>query len=135
MTPPRGSALRQAPLDMMRRSPEERFIVDEMRYFVGPEDADVLGPRRQVERWYVKARALDEPSRRQRWLVRRARIGAGVDAVAPYDSGGYGPGIWIRTDAVDPSLADPFQYPCAGREPGRKCMGLPPEVLGCLDGT
>jgi hypothetical protein len=122
-------------LDMMRVRPGERFVVEEMRYFVGPEDAEVVGARGDVERWYVKAYTETEPRRRHRWLVRRAAVGSGVDALAPYDSAGYGPGTWRRPDAADDSLADPFERPCQGTEPGQKCMGLPREVLGCLGGT
>lgn len=135
MSPPRGSELRKAALDMMRSAPGERFVVDEIRYFVGPEDAEVIGPPRRVERWYVKAHTLGKPGRRLRWLVRRASVGSGVDAVAPYDSTGYGPGVWTRVDATDPSLADPFLFPCDRARPGDNCMGLPRDVLGCLDGT
>lgn len=134
-TPERGSALRSAVLDMMRVRPGERFVVDDMRYFVGPEDAEVLGARGDVERWYVKASTDTEPRRRQRWLVRRAIVGSGVDAVAPFDSSGYGAATWRRPDAGDESVADPFQRPCQGTQPGDKCMGLPREVLGCLSGT
>lgn len=134
-TPPRGGPLRRAALDMMRVQAGERFVVDELRYFIGPEDAEVIGPPRQVERWYVKAYTETEPRRRQRWLVRRASVGTGVDAVAPYDSTGYGPDTWKRLDVSDESLADPFQRPCQSSEPGAKCMGLPREVLGCLEGT
>lgn len=134
-TPPRGGPLRKAALDMMRVQAGERFVVDELRYFLGPEDAEVLGPPREVERWYVKAYTETEPRRRQRWLVRRAAVGTGVDAVAPYDSTGYGPDTWKRLDVSDESLADPFQRPCQSSEPGAKCMGLPREVLGCLEGT
>lgn len=134
-TPERGSALRGAALDMMRVRPGERFIVDEMRYFVGPEDAEVLGVRGDVERWYIRATTETEPRRRHRWLVRRAKVGSGIDAIAPFDSKGYGPGVWRRPDAPDPSLADPFERPCQGTKPGEKCTGLPREVLGCLAGT
>ena len=56
--PRAGSKLRKAALDMLRQQRGERFVVIEMRYFVGPEDAEVIGPQRQVERWYVKARSL-----------------------------------------------------------------------------
>jgi hypothetical protein len=122
-------------LDMLRVRPGERFVVEDMRYFIGPEDAEVLGARGDVERWYVKASTDTEPRRRQRWLVRRATIGSGVDAVAPFDSSGYGPATWRRPDASDESVADPFQRPCQGTQPGDKCMGLPREVLGCLSGT
>jgi hypothetical protein len=135
IVPERGSAVRGAVLDMMRVRPGERFVVEEMRYFVGPEDAEVIGTRGDVERWYVKASTETEPRRRYRWLVRRATVGSGVDALAPYDSVGYGPATWRRPDASDESLADPFQRPCQGTAPGEKCMGLPREVLGCLAGT
>ncbi|MEO8179046.1 MAG: hypothetical protein ABI895_09455 [Deltaproteobacteria bacterium] len=131
--PARGSPLRKAALDMIRERRSERFVVVEMRYFVGPEDAEVIGPSREVERWYVKAYSVARHSRRQRWLVRRAAVGSGVDAVAPFDSTGYGPGIWQRPDAVDESVSDPFQRPCD--RTGEKCLGLPREVLGCLRGT
>jgi hypothetical protein len=133
-TPERGSPLRGAALDMMRVRRGERFLIEEMRYFVGPEDAEVLGVR-DVERWYVKASTDSEPRRRQRWLIRRAEVGRGVDAIAPFDSTGYGPGTWRRPDASDESFADPFERPCQGTQPGDKCMGLPREVLGCLAGT
>lgn len=133
--PPRGSALRTAALDMMRGSAQQRFIIDEMRYFVGPDDADVMSPQDEVERWYVKGYPEAEPQRRQRWLVRRAPLGSGVDAVAPYESRGYGPKTWTRLDALDEQLADPFEHPCDAARPDVKCMGLPPQVLGCLDGT
>jgi hypothetical protein len=134
-TPGRGSRLRKAALDMIRETESERFVVLEMRYFVGPEDAEVIGPPHEVERWYVKARSLARPDRRQRWLVRRAPVGRGVDAVAPFDSTGYGPNTWRRPDAQDDSLSDPFQRPCHLGAPGDKCMGLPGQVLGCLAGT
>jgi hypothetical protein len=135
ITPARGSRLRKAALDMIRETPEERFGVVEMRYFVGPEDAEVLSPQREVERWYIKAYSTAHHKHRQRWLVRRAPLGAGVDAVAPYDSHGYGAHTWKRVGATNESLADPFLRPCEGSEPGQKCMGLPRQVLGCLAGT
>jgi hypothetical protein len=120
---------------MMRGSGEQRFVIDEMRYFVGPEDAEVMSPQSEVERWYVKGYPEGEFQRRQRWLIRRARLGSGVDAVAPYESRGYGPKTWTRLDAPEPRLADPFQHPCDPARPEAKCMGLPVQVLGCLDGT
>jgi hypothetical protein len=133
--PERGSPLRSAALNMLRTRPGERFVVEEMRYFVGPEDAEVIDPHGDVERWYVKAYPEQEPRRRQRWLVRRAAVGSGVDAIAPYDSVGYGAATWRRPDAADDSFADPFEHPCQSAKAGEKCMGLPREVLGCLAGT
>jgi hypothetical protein len=135
VTPRPASKLRKAALDMLREQRGERFVVIEMRYFIGPEDAEVIGPQRQVERWYVKARSLADRSRQQRWLLRRAAVGSGIDAVAPFDSTGYGPGTWRRPDAVDESTADPFQHPCDVARAGARCMGLPRAVLGCLKGT
>jgi hypothetical protein len=120
---------------MLRTRPGERFVVEEMRYFVGPEDAEVIDPHGDVERWYVKAYPEQEPRRRQRWLVRRAAVGSGVDAIAPYESVGYGAGTWRRPDATEDSFADPFEHPCQAARSGQKCMGLPREVLGCLAGT
>jgi hypothetical protein len=134
-TPPRGSPLRKAALDMMRTHDRERFVVTEMRYFVGPEDAEVISTRGEVERWYVKAYTAGGRQRQHRWLIRRAPVGRGVDALADYDSTGYGPRTWTRVDTPDESLADPFQHPCNTAKPEEKCMGLPREVLGCLDGT
>jgi hypothetical protein len=134
-SPGRGSPLRKAALDMMRERNSERFVVLEIRYFRGPEDAEVMGPPREVERWYIKARSASRRGRAQRWLVRRAAVGSGIDAVAPFDSTGYGPGIWRRPDALDESLSDPFQRPCDRARAGEKCMGLPRQVLGCLQGT
>ena len=81
---------------MIRARKSERFVVVEMRYFRGPEDAEVLSPQHEVERWYVKAYSMGPDARRQRWLVRRAEVGAGIDAVADFDSSGYAPGTWRR---------------------------------------
>jgi len=134
-TPERGSPLRGAVLNMLRTRPGERFVVTEMRYFVGPEDAEVISPRGDVERWYVKAYSEGDPRRRQRWLARRAAVGSGIDAIAPYDSVGYGPSTWRRPDATDERFADPFERPCVTVKAGERCMGLPREVLGCLSGT
>lgn len=133
--PGRGSSLRKVALDMIRERKSERFVVLAMRYFRGPEDAEVIGPQREVERWYVKAESVGRNPRRQRWLVRRAEVGGGIDAVADFDSTGHAPGTWKRPDASDDSVSDPFQRPCEHQAAGEKCMGLPYAVLGCLDGT
>lgn len=101
-TPAPGTSLRTAALDLMRRdmslTPDDLFIVDEMRYFVGPEDVATIAPRRGVERWYVKGYLESDPTLAGRWLVRRV-VGnesiAGVGAVAPYDTTGYEPGAWF----------------------------------------
>ncbi len=131
VTPRRGTALRQAPLDEIRRRPGDRFLVSQMRYFVGPDDADVVSPEAEVERWYVKARVVGLPHSGARYLVRRSSSGTSIDAIAPYASAGFGPGIWERPDAPHESLADPFQVPCRKADQTR-CTGLPYSLLGCL---
>lgn len=73
----------------MGLEPSDLFVIDEMRYCVGPEDTEVIEPRRDVERWYVRASLQNDPSFAGRWLVRRIDVGAGVQAVAPYESTGF----------------------------------------------
>ncbi len=135
ITPPRGSPLRRVALNMMRTQFGQVFMIADMRYFVGPEDGDVMGQTGLVERWYVKGHLLNDPSYRRRWLIRRAKVGSGIDAVARYDSSGYGPNTWKRVGTQDARFLDPFVHPCGRAAPDAKCMGLPREVLGCLDGT
>lgn len=140
--------MRTFPLDMIRPAPGELFIVDEMRYFVGPEDPNIIAPRRDVERWYVKAHLQSDPSYAARWLIRRVDVGAGVFGIAPFDSTGYAPGTWLAfedgggTSTAYPGIPglhtgtpyDPFETPCT--VPGdTHCTGPGPEVMGCLDGT
>lgn len=125
------------------------FVVQQMRYCVGPEDADIIAPRPDVERWYIVGYAETNPAYRGRWIVRRTGIGSGVAAVAPYTSTGFGAGIWqscpdgcvigppIAGLMCDPGcLDDPQRRPCTGIAPGTwapgDCTGLPPEVLGCF---
>jgi hypothetical protein len=133
--PEPGSELRRAALDMLRRKASEHFVVTEIRYFIGPEDAQVIEPRRDVERWYVKAYSDSDPKFRHRWLLRRVPQGQGVDAIAPYDSVGYAPKTWHTVD--DPLIDDPFENPCFGNKApaGAQCSGLPAQVMGCLEGT
>jgi hypothetical protein len=127
----------------------DAFVVVEMRSCVGPEDADILAPRPQVERWYVVGYSEVDPSYRGRWIVRRTTVGFGLAWVAAYDSTGFGAGVWetcvdpcrsgrpLAGEWCDPGcVEDPFFDPCTGVAPGAwspgDCSGLPPEVLGCL---
>ncbi len=127
------------------------FVVEKMRYCTGPEDANILGPRPTVERWYIEGYSETDPTYAGRWIVRRTGIGFGLAWVAPAGSTGFGSGIWET--CVDPCMVgrplagewcepgcieDPFFMPCTGIAPGTwspgDCSGLPPEVLGCLSG-
>ena len=126
------------------------FVVEQMRYCVGPEDADIIDPRPDVERWYIVGYAETDPSFRGRWLVRRTGVGFGLVAVAPYTSTGFGSGVWetcpdgcrigrpLAGELVrrglrrglpggGPAWASP---PAPG--PRATARGLPPEVLGLL---
>jgi hypothetical protein len=67
-----------------------------MRYFTGPEVPWILYPRPPfVERWYVKASLVDDPSVRARWIVeRRDENRRGIVGVAPYETSGYRSPDW-----------------------------------------
>ena len=126
------------------------FVVEVMRYCVGPEDANIFAPRPDVERWYIEGYSEIDPDYRSRWIARRTGIGAGLAWVAPYGSTGFDAGLW--EDCVDPCRTgnvagnfcdpgcgeDPQRHPCTPFAPGMwspgDCSGLPPEVLGCLSG-
>lgn len=156
VTPTPGTPLRTDPLDMIRGllglSAGDLFVVDDMRYFVGPEDVEIAAPRRDVERWYVKASQQNDPSIGGRWIVRRINIGEGVAYSADYSSVGYEEGTWVGYEGGGAEY-EPFHPPCTAthgpyctcdwgvsgcscsdtNHPA--CWGPPPEVMGCLDGT
>lgn len=155
-TPAPGTALRTYPLDMLRislgLSPGATLVVEETRYFVGPEDVGISAPRRDVERWYVKASVQGDPSVAGRWIVRRTDVGAGVAYQAAHATTGYEPGVWTGHEG-EGATYDPFTPPCTAThgpycpcdwgvsgcsctDSGRPiCTGPPPEVMGCLAGT
>jgi uncharacterized protein YraI len=125
------------------------FVVEQMRYCVGPEDADIIAPRPDVERWYIVGYAETDPSFRGRWLIRRTGVGFGLVAVASYSSTGFGSGVWetcpdgcrigrpLAGELCDTTCAEDYLAPpCSGIAPGTwspgDCSGLPPEVLACL---
>lgn len=147
MVPEPGSALRVAPLDLVRRDMgiAGRFHVVEMRYFTGPEVPWILDPPWSVvEHWYVKAWLVDEPEFRARWLVVRRIPGRieGIEAAAPFDTTGYESPDWRgfigegEPRAVEglPGTWVGMDYDFLVGEDGEK-PGLPDEVVGCLDGT
>jgi len=155
ITPTPGTALRKRPLDFIRRrlglSSDDLFIVDEMRYFTGPEDVEISAPRRNVERWYVEAHLQSDPSVAGRWLVRSCNVGAGIFAEAPAGTVGFAAGTWTSHEE-DGTAYDPFTPACtAANGPYCRCAwevdacscsdnehlicsGPSPSVMGCLDG-
>jgi hypothetical protein len=59
-----GDSRRKDGLDLLRISAgtTSRFVVEDLRYFTGPDGPGVIEPRHDtVERWYVKASVEDEP--------------------------------------------------------------------------
>ncbi|MCJ7725374.1 MAG: SH3 domain-containing protein [Acidimicrobiia bacterium] len=155
ITPAAGSALWVDGLSYIGVGPggnvdSSSFVVEEMRYFEGPEDANIIAPRRDVERWYIEGYSEIDPTYQSRWLAGRVDVGAGLRWTAVYGTTGFGPGIWedcpdgCRTGFVGGNFCsagcadDPQRQPCYPYAPGAwspgDCTGLPPEVLGCVAG-
>lgn len=128
----------------------DAFVVEEVRIFNGPEDANIIAPRPTVERLYLVGYAETDPGFRGRWLFRRTTAGFSVAAVAPYDSTGFGEGVWetcvgtcqvgrpLAGEWCDPGCVEDYIFrSCEGIPPGTwspgDCAGQPPEVLGCLE--
>jgi len=121
------------------------WIVDEMRYFVGPDQPGVIEPvYENVERWYVRASLQDDPSFRGRFLLeKRTDEILGVSAVAPYDSFGYESPLWtafigegpptVYIDLPGQWSGIPFDFVTGEGDGGMP--GLPDEVVGCLTGS
>lgn len=155
-TPEEGSARWERPLRVIGRTlgVAPRFQVVEIRYFQGPESPpSVKNYLEVVQRWYVKAFHEDDDSIRGRFLVESRRFGAGVSAVAPYDTEGFEspdwvafkydryaepmeqdglPGAWMG-EPYDFVLGDPLDEELPGDV--LTIPGVPEEVEGCLVGT
>jgi hypothetical protein len=118
-----------------------------MRFFEGPESPPSdKGYLLNVERWYVKAFAKDDPAFQGRFLVEERTYGIGLAAVAPYDTNGFRSPDWtgFQFDSGDtepkayPALPGtwagiPYDFVKGGA--GLKMPGLPDEVVGCLSAT
>jgi hypothetical protein len=136
-----------------RRIQATDFEIEEMRYFEGPEsppsEREYL---LNVRRWYVKASLADDPSFAARFLVERRTFGAGLAAVAPYDTEGFASPDWIgfQYEGDDAEAASYEELPgewagtpydfVRGTSLDREervfgFPGLPLEVVGCLAGT
>jgi hypothetical protein len=119
--------------------------VVEMRYFVGPESPpSEQGYLQDIERWYIKLFAVDDPGYQGRFLVEQRRFGRGVVAVAPYDTNGFASPDWsgFQWNAADtarhayPGLPGTWQgtrYDFVNGGEGLTIPGLPESVAGCLD--
>ncbi|HSQ37771.1 MAG TPA: hypothetical protein VLS92_07765 [Acidimicrobiia bacterium] len=128
----------------------DAFVIEQVRIFDGPEDANIVSPRPEVERIYFVGYAETDASFRGRWLIRRTSFGLTLAAVAPYDSTGFGSGVWetcvdtcqagrpVAGEWCDPACVEDYIFrSCEGIAPGTwvpgDCAGPPPEVLGCLE--
>jgi len=134
-------------------SPEiaaEAFVVEDARYFTGPEDANIVSPRPEVDRVYFVGYAETDPGFRGRWLLRGTTSGFALVAVAPHNSSGFGSGVWetcvdtcqtgrpLAGEWCDTGCVEDYIFrSCEGIAPGAwipgDCAGPPPEVLGCLE--
>jgi hypothetical protein len=148
-SPHPGSALYEEPLKVIRRTlgTKLRFVVVEMRHFVGPEsppsEQNYLA---EVDRWYVKLFAAQDFRLQGRFLVEKRTFGSGVSAVAPYDTKGFGSPDWsgFQWDSSNPKphqysglpgawAGSRYDFVNGGR--GMRIHGLPDEVAGCMEGT
>lgn len=145
-SPAAGSAQYNDGLALLNRQLEVDgpWHLDTLRYFTGPDVPWNETPANLVERWYVRGALAADPNFRGRFLIeRRSELIAGVAAVAPYDSHGFGspdwtgfmgdgqpttylglPGQWSGT---------PYDFVSGGGYSGQP--GLPDQVIGCLSDT
>ena len=150
VTPEPGTPPFTDPIGVVRRI--ARFAGDyevvDMRYFVGPESppSPDKGYLQDVQRWYIKLYAPDDPGYQGRFLVEGRRFGRGLVAVAPYDTSGFRSPNWVgfQWDAADTSpkryeglpgkwRGVPYDFVAGGA--GLTIPGLPEELVGCMDGT
>jgi hypothetical protein len=136
--PKRNTALRSLPLALLREAQhmDGLFSIVDMRYFKGPDDTNLAPDSQptQVERWYARVVHTKDRTFRIRLIARRSSVGAGIVAIAPYDSKGFVAGDWRGLEGEgDPKIypglpgrwpAAPYDYVASGE--------LPAEVVGCL---
>lgn len=118
--------------------------IQEMRYFSGPEVPWIFGNPNPVERWYIRAALVDDPTYRGRWILeKRSEDIMGVSAVAPWDTEGYESPDWTGFVGEGPPesylglpgqwYGIPYDFVTGEGDSGNP--GLPDEVLDCLSGT
>ena len=146
VTPGPGDSRRKDGLDLLRISAgtTSRFVVEDIRYFTGPDRPGTIEPRDDsVERWYVKASLEDDPTYRGRFLVERRDGSGGVVAVAPHHTSGWSETDWSGFEGEGPPSAHEglpgywaglrFDFVTGAGGPGTP--GLPSEVEGCVRDT
>ncbi|MDQ1713317.1 MAG: hypothetical protein QOE45_2767 [Frankiaceae bacterium] len=136
--PAQGTALRTKPLDLLRETQgfTGSFQVVDLRYFTGPDDANLAADSKQpsVERWYGKVVYLPDPSFKLRFIAVRRGVGEGIVAVANYGTKNFAGHDWYGFDGE----GGKSKYPTVpGLWPGQPidytaAHELPDEVIGCL---
>ena len=148
-TPAAGTPPFTEPLGIVRRTTgvEGELVVVDMRRFTGPESPPTdKGYLLDVERWYLKLYARDDPSFQGRFLVEVRRFGRGLVAVAPYDTAGFRSPDWrgFQFDSAHtgrrhipglPGTWSGIEYDFVEGGEGLTIPGLPESVVGCLDGA
>jgi hypothetical protein len=144
VSPAAGTELYHEALDLIagQMGIDGEFVVDEMRYFQGPDVPWIVEPHFDVvRRWYVKASLVDDPEFRGRWLLEyRDQNRRGISAVAPYDTAGYESPDWRgftgegppRTIVGLPGTWAGIDYDFVTGEGDTGNRGLPAEVEGCI---
>jgi hypothetical protein len=148
VTPHDGTARFLEPLGIIRRTSgiQGPLVVMDMRYFEGPESPpSEQGYLLEVQRWYVRLYAKDDPAFQGRFLVEARRFGGGLSAVAAFDTSGWSSPDWMgfQFDSADTTLRSypglpgtwegvPYDFVKGGA--GLQIPGLPAEVVGCLAG-
>lgn len=136
--PENGSPLRKTPLDLLRAAAgvKDSFRVVDLRYFIGPDDANLAPESRQdgpVERWYGKVVSTKDPAFRLRFIAARRKVGAGIVAVAPYATSGFESPDWHGFEGEGRSKVEgvPGTWP-GGAFDYVKAKELPRQVTGCV---
>jgi hypothetical protein len=142
--PAADTELYEEALDLIRGQMgiEGEFVVDEMRYFLGPDVPWIVEPHFDVvRRWYVKASLVEDPDFRGRWLLEyRDEDRRGISAVAPYNTVGYQSPDWRgfageglpRAIPGLPGTWPGIEYDFVTGEGDTGNRGLPAEVEGCM---
>jgi hypothetical protein len=149
VTPHAGTARFLEPLGIIRRTSgiQGPLVVMDMRYFEGPESPpSEQGYLLEVQRWYVRLYAKDDPAFQGRFLVEARRFGRGLSAIAAFDTSGWSSPDWMgfQFDSADrtprsysglPGTWEGVPYDFVKGGAGLQIPGLPAEVVGCLAGT
>ncbi len=144
--PAAGSTEYEAALALLsaQMGVEGPWMVDDMRYFTGPEVPFSEPAYEPVERWYVKAALANDPAFRARWILeRRTDLIQGISAVAAYESTGFESPDWTAFVGEGEPVSYlglpgqwagiPYDFVTGEGDSGNP--GLPDQVLGCISGA